>query len=60
MTDCAPRLILDHQLAAVIVVGLVEEERRRQIAAQPEIAAALDAHRIVDMRAERLRRRRSG
>ena len=47
-------IVLDHQLAAVIGVRILEEERRRKVAADAELAAAVDAHRIVDMGAERL------
>ena len=42
----------DDQPAAVIAVGVGEEERRRQVAPDPEIAAAAHADCIVDMVAE--------
>src|SRR5829696_2992454 len=44
--------VLDDELAAVIRLRRLEEERRGQIAAHPELAAAMDADRIVDMGAE--------
>ena len=44
--------VLDHQLAAVIVVGLRQEERRRQVGADPPAAIGQEADRIVDMVAE--------
>src|SRR3546814_15603623 len=47
-------LIVDHQFAAVIGVGLLQKERRGKVAADTEIAAAPDPHRTIDMRAERL------
>ena len=53
-------LVLDQQLAAVVVVGIGEEQRGRQVAAHAELAAALDADRVVDMGAEGLAAARSG
>src|SRR3546814_16132226 len=47
-------LIVDHQFAAVIGVGLLQKERRGKVAADTEIAAAPDPQRTIDMRAERL------
>src|SRR3546814_4820163 len=47
-------LIVEHQFAAVIGVGLLQKERRGKVAADTEIAAAPDPHRTIDMRAERL------
>ena len=43
--------VLDHQLAAVIIGGIAEEERRRDVGADPP-AAGQGAKRIVDMLAE--------
>ncbi len=45
-------LPLDHQVAAVIAVGVGEEECRGEIAADAEVAAAPDADGVVDMRVE--------
>ena len=54
--------VLDDQLAAVIVVGLGQEERRRQVGPDPPAAIGQEADGIVDMVAEAmaLGARRSG
>ena len=46
--------VLDDQLAAVIVLGIGQEEGRRQVGADPAGAAGQEADRIVDMIAERM------
>ena len=49
-------MILDQQFAAVVILGRFEEDGDRQVAADAEIAAALEADGVVDMRVERLTR----
>ena len=46
--------VLDRELAAFVAVGVRQEQRGGQVAAQPLDAAALDPHRVVDVHAELL------
>ena len=46
--------VLDHQLAAVVVLGVGEEQRRRQVGADAVRRARHLADGVVDVAAERL------
>jgi len=44
--------VLDDQFAAVIFLGLRQEQRRREVGANPQAREMIAAHGIVDMDAE--------
>ena len=44
--------VLDHQLAAIILVRLGQKQRYRQVGPDPQSRETVPPHRIVDMDAE--------